>query len=1828
MKLGVKPMNRYYRYRSMDNFKCLARIAFVILLFTNTIILYADITDATLDVTTDPTPVANAKFNEQVKITFTAQWKGDTPPYAATFYKGNTALGTVNTNQSQASLMITGTTLGDGTHTGFNVIIIETSQINPKEGKAQSTAVVNIDTTAPTITVTREGTGIFSNNPPYNEFRFTVRISGTDKKFGSEPTITIEPTNVGISYNKESNTDTEYVYKVVLSGAAAGNYTIKAVGVDNTIPESGRKIAVGTANFIVKTEGPTPPTIASVSPGIYSKETSIDLSGTAGSNTVSIRVFDNGSIVTTVVPNSDGKWTAGISRLSAGVHNFTAVGVDNLGNLSQPSAPFTVYIDLQPPKVPVLIPPKSPTNQTVIDIEGTDAIEDPSSTVKSNPVKVILYKISSSGSPTLRATYGPVIAGSDGRFKFTGINLDNNTDNVFYAQAFDSAEPGGNASGYSSTIIVRHDGTAPPSAGTSIVLYRADGMLASMPIPIGKPPWLGVGNFNLQITFSEDMDNTVNPNVGIKPANGTEIVTNAGTWTASRTFTTSFSIPASQHNIWDGAASLRVFGAKDLAGNTMEQVLHNQAFYVDTKPPVTTQSSMDTIYVGSNTTSITLTGTAVDGTSDDSCSGVGYVNIIYQSFSGGSYTVATAPIFNGASVEYSYNLNVAGMTAGKYKLWARSADQAKPNPNIEELGNYRILIVAKDHPSVERISFDDELIDINEGGIIPTVASDVNKLVAKIKDNGGAGINFNIPPFVFRLQHLESSTVISGNYTNNGSDTITFTFPKITMPGTYTVTVLPVDKAGNTPPSPRIATFIYDNIPPSNIYYDPPTGAIVQENYPPIATDEVWVFSKTDPNFGYTSSTLEVTYNGTIVGSQKIGASSAALIWDLYGADKHPTDQSGDGRYDITVIPKDIYGNTGPATKSFFILDTQGPVVIEKYPSNKWIGLDVSSMSFGFSDAPKDISLVTGLPEPLDPVWRLSKGSGVNLASSSLKLIQDGVQIATGVPDPSWAPGSSATASLIIVNFKNNVAYNLEGVTTLTAEISAADNVRMLSPNIRNASYSYMYDFYRPQFTFVKPKPNAKYCKHTIAIEADVTERGTARDLLKVVSAKARAGSLEWISLTSNPSFPSYSASATGILNVSSISDGPLTIYGTCVDLAGNESSPNATSSTPIPTTVTVTIDRTPPVSPVLILPLNDSVHASRGLRFKWSKVNDADKYLIQIADDPAFSNIINHLPLSGYSERGQIVQMPEAAFTLPKDGTFYWRVASIETCEDGYNIGSFTQTWKFTVDTVKPRVISVQPTPSSGNKITTGLVTFTIRFSEKMDLTAKPVVSLTSAGGQLMLIEQVSYKDDTWIGTTVIPKNDSAMYDGNAVISISEAKDLAGNVMEPDTSNMVIINTAPAFEIKLFSNPANENEIVIVVRSTETLQAPPTCSVSQGGVAVPVQMNFIKNKYYVGSYKINIEQPGKAYIDVAGTDIHGMPGKGSVQFIVSDLTANTNASIKVSSDKSTFTILPNSVASNTYIYILPQNENIFDQTTSSESLPLAQFLANRVMAPLYQGNDKSLIEIRQLEEIGPPNLKLTRRIWYSTELLPQDLSKFAQDKVHIYRQTKSGWVFCGGIIKDGKIMASIGGAGRLALMADVTPPQLVRFSPENFAKIDSNFPIVEGKFVDLGSGIATTTFKLFINGKQLSDAIISENGEFKYNILSPLPKGNHRISVEIADKANNYIRHDFTITAPGPFALDLIQVYPNPAKSNFVYFTYNLTQKADEIKLKIYDSAGYKVAEFETSDFSNLLSGKIRWDLTNKKGNRIANGVYIYKFEATKADQKIKHTGKIAVLR
>jgi hypothetical protein len=444
---------------------------------------------------------------------------------------------------------------------------------------------------------------------------------------------------------------------------------------------------------------------------------------------------------------------------------------------------------------------------------------------------------------------------------------------------------------------------------------------------------------------------------------------------------------------------------------------------------------------------------------------------------------------------------------------------------------------------------------------------------------------------------------------------------------------------------------------------------------------------------------------------------------------------------------------------------------------------------------------------------------------------------------------------------------------------------------------------------------------------------------------------------------------------------------------------------------------------------------------------------------------------------------------------------------------------------------------------------------------------------------------------------------------------------MSDDSSNSVVINTGPAFTTRIFSNPANVFEIMIITKASEALQSPPSVSVQQSSSKTPVTMNFLKERFYAGSYIIDVESPGKAYIDVSGTDLHGMTGHGSVEFTVAELSDDTRLNITSASGRASLKAAANSAFVKSSIYMLDR-ENL--------DSPFTGEIRANVMPEMTRvaKNGSELIPLLPLEEVGPANLKLRKRLLYTTDI--KNLrTKIPPDKIGIYRLNHNGyWLYQGGEIKDDMISAQLAGLGRLAIMADMTAPSMKDQYPADMDELEDPMPEISGRLLDYGSGVKKESLRLFIDEMMVPGLSLNSDGTFKYKVKIPMKKGKHEIRVEAEDLAGNELRNSFWVTTLGPFAIDEFMPYPNPATGNHMYFNYNFNQTAERVQLKIYDVSGQRVTIHDTFDFASARQGRFRWDLRNDNGRMVANGVYFYKLEITKNGRTYKKRGKFAVMR
>lgn len=1777
-------------------------LCLLLLFFGSEIQLMADISGVTLSV--NSSGGAN-KINGAGQVTLTANWTGDTPPYSAAFkVTGGGTLGTESTTGNSATLVVSGAVLGHGSKQ-FETTIIETSVPNATAGSGNGDKAVEVDLVAPTLNAAVTNGTVFANTQSVR-----IQVTCTNENILA-PTVTCNGKTADMEGSLTEGSS--FVYNLQLDNTFSnGQYTVNISGRDTSQPGDSANTGNTTVTFNVGTAAAGATSIDSSAPTSPTNATSVTLNGTCPSGATTIQLEKNGSADATISVSGT-SWSIGISP-GEGSHSFVAISKDVNGTEISRSAAFTMVVDTTPPAKPVANGAGLPasTNQTSISV----------------PVEVADL----AGEVAKPVTIQPVVNGVDaGTAQAVGaspINVSVPLEDGLNRITFRLRDAAGNTSEVSDVITITRN--ASTSSSATVVTLDAP---VVMPFPIAESYKLGAGTYSVKMIFDKEMDGTTRPQIDITTAGGSNISSTSGSWVASTTFVGQFTVPPNGGDAYDGNATMVISNAKDVFGNVLDSIsvpaAGGTAFSIDSTPPVSTFDSEDTIYVPQSGAAIALTGTVTDDSGATAGSGIEYVELVWQEFNGSGLGSQSVPLQAASPSPWSINWNASSLNPGRYKLWVRGVDRAKPNGNVEKYSTktYRIVIVDRDVPSVNRISLDDMLDDIASmnGGAPPVIASAVTKLTSVINDGGNSGIAFTAPGFEFSLTHDSSGKQIRGNYTNNGSDTVFFTFPQLTDNGTYTIKVVPVDKSGNVGAS-ATRQIILDTEAPTAVDFHPANHSIANETHVALELDEVWGVIN-DANADFAKSTIEVRYNGNIVGVQKANASTTAVVWDLYGPTQTlAKDQSGDGRYDITVVPRDRLGNVGSAVRSYFNYDCVPPVITSFTPavslksaSATWFGLNQSEISISVSDAPKDIitykdNMDNGQPAmgfdfktvqiPGDPNWYNSQGSGVNTTTSSFTITVDGVE-----SSPAYVSGLKFAQSR-----PNVPADTSAGVVDVLVSMNIQDRVNsgQVIPNYSMASYTLKFDYLNP-FAPSITKPSAsnnKYCKNTVTIEGSAQDNGSSNELM--------IKSIEWSENGSAytkftvPALPSNNASFTAAFDITNRTDGTYDLEVRAVDLGDNPSNDAQ---------LTFVVDRTPPKPPEMVVPLPDMHTNKRGQMFKWATAVDADRYLLQVADDSSFNNILNKQTNTGYTDLvGQVTVMTENSVSVPKDGIYYWRVAAIETCVDGYNISKFSETRRFTVDTVRPTVVEVQPAPSSANKISTGMVTFTVRFSELVDTTVPPSVRMTSSGGQVMNIELKTYTEDTWIGTTVVPKNSSSLYDGTAIITIENARDLAGNIMAVDSTNSVVINTGPAFTTKIFSNPANEYEIMVVTKASEALQAPPTCTIEQNSVRTPVIMNFLKERYYAGSYKIDMASPGKAYIDMSGTDLHGMTGYDSVQFTVAELNQDSRLNVTSVSGKASLKAAENSAFAPSLIYLLDRDnlESPFTNEVRASVMP-------NTAVPT---NNNELVPVMALDEIGPASLKLRKCLLYTADVKGLKTA-VASEKIGLYRLGKDGsWVYQGGELKGDEISAQLTGMGRLALMADMTAPSVRDSKPQNMEELEDATPEISGKIQDAGSGFKKESFALFIDDVKADAVVVNADGSFKYKPRLPMKKGKHEIRIEATDLAGNELRNSFWVTTLGQFAIGEFTPYPNPATGNSMYFNYDFNQTAERVVLRIYDTAGHKVAQHDTFDFANAQRGRFRWDLRNDSGKIVSNGVYFYKLEITKNGQTFKKRGKIAVMR
>ncbi len=452
---------------------------------------------------------------------------------------------------------------------------------------------------------------------------------------------------------------------------------------------------------------------------------------------------------------------------------------------------------------------------------------------------------------------------------------------------------------------------------------------------------------------------------------------------------------------------------------------------------------------------------------------------------------------------------------------------------------------------------------------------------------------------------------------------------------------------------------------------------------------------------------------------------------------------------------------------------------------------------------------------------------------------------------------------------------------------------------------------------------------------------------------------------------------------------------------------------------------------------------------------------------------------------------------------------------------------------------------------------------------------------------------------------------------------------------------TPPEFTIAAFSNAANENDIIVVALSNEELLREPKLTIIHGTaspITMTMQKNSSNNLAFMAAASLKSSNGQSGTLKVEGEDLNGNKGGSSNSFAIATVAPNTSA--RLTYDDKQFSLIFNedSLKSKATVKILKRS--IIKDETATGTIQTAlqneytkmRGLRASVASADEEAANSELTPITDAYEASILSSKVNKGVVAALKV-PETASQ--TPGLGLFYQKNGSWKFISAnITSDKEIKAKITSNQVFAIMQDSVGPTIKLDESIDLSKaFETARPEFVGNIKDYGSGLDTNSLEAKIDSK-LQNLSVDANGNFKFKSLSELINGKHDLTITAKDRTGNTASTgSMRFALVLPFEFKQIIQYPNPARNNVtIRIRTNSTEVNCHIRVKIYDVAGHKVADFDENDVNDKGDGnyELRWDLCNKKGKKVANGVYIARLEAINPEtgKKVKSTLKIAVLK
>ena len=443
---------------------------------------------------------------------------------------------------------------------------------------------------------------------------------------------------------------------------------------------------------------------------------------------------------------------------------------------------------------------------------------------------------------------------------------------------------------------------------------------------------------------------------------------------------------------------------------------------------------------------------------------------------------------------------------------------------------------------------------------------------------------------------------------------------------------------------------------------------------------------------------------------------------------------------------------------------------------------------------------------------------------------------------------------------------------------------------------------------------------------------------------------------------------------------------------------------------------------------------------------------------------------------------------------------------------------------------------------------------------------------------------------------------------------------------------TPPKFIISAFSNAANENDIIIIAVSNEELIRVPTLTIMHGTASpksLVMQKNEVNPLAFMAAASLKASNGQSGTLKVEGEDLNGNKGSDTGSFVIANV--KTSSSLSLTFDK-------DSLKADAVVKILKRDivkdENATGtiRTALQSEYTTMKGLRASVATSEEEAANAELTPLTEAYEASISSAKVNKGIIASMKI-PESASQTTG--LGLFYQKNGSWKFISSnITSEKEIKARITSSQIFAIMRDSVAPSIKLDEKLDLSKaFETARPEFAGNIKDFGSGIDTGSIEAKIDNNTQSISL-DNDGNFKFKPLTELINGNHDLTISAKDRTGNLATSgSMRFALVLPFEFKQIIQYPNPAKNNLtIRIRTNSTGINCNIRIKIYDVAGHKVADFDEGNVIDRNDGnyEVRWDLRNKKGKKVANGVYIAKLEAINPEtgKKVKATLKLAVLK